>query len=182
MLRNSVLNTRLKTSLAAACLLAASALQASPLPHLPSFEVVGSGTMRFFGLRIYDATLWSPDGAWSASQPYALELVYARSFDGGAIAQRSIEEMRAQRPWPEATLARWENDMRALFPDVEKGDRLVGVRMPGAGATFYSGTRRLGQIKLGQIKDEAFADAFFGIWLNPGTRAPELRAQLLKSP
>lgn len=177
MSRNSVLNTRLSTTLAAACLLATSALHASPLPHLPSFEAVGSGTMRFFGLRLYDATLWSPGGVWSASQPYALELVYARSFDGGAIAQRSIEEMRAQRPWPEATLARWEKDMRALFPDVDKGDRLIGVRMPGAGATFYSGSR-----KLGQINDEAFADAFFGIWLNPATRAPGLRAQLLKSP
>ncbi len=182
MSRNSASNTRLepariKTALAAACLLAASALHASPLPHLPDFEAVGSGTLRFFGLRIYDATLWSPGGVWSAGHPYALELVYARSFAGGAIAQRSIEEMRAQRPWPEATLARWERAMRALFPDVEKGDRLIGVRMPGAGATFYSGTR-----KLGQISDEAFADAFFGIWLAPATRAPELRAQLLKSP
>ena len=177
MSRTSVLNTRLRTTLAATCLLAASLLHASPLPHLPHFEAVGNGTMRFFGLRIYDATLWSPDGVWSASQPYALELVYARSFDGGAIAQRSIEEMRAQRPWPEATLARWEKDMRALFPNVDKGDRLIGVRMPGAGATFYSGTR-----KLGQIRDEAFAEAFFGIWLHPATRAPDLRAQLLKSP
>ena len=174
---SSGLNTRLKTALATACLLAAWAAHASPLPHLSHFEAVGSGTMRFFGLRIYDATLWSPGGVWSASQPYALELVYARSFEGRAIAQRSIEEMRAQRPWPEATLTRWEKDMRALFPDVAKGDRLIGVRMPGAGATFYSGTR-----KLGQINDEAFADAFFGIWLNPATRAPDLRAQLLKSP
>lgn len=177
MSRNSALNTRLETALATACLLAASMLHASPLPHLSSFDAVGSGTMRFFGLRIYDATLWAPGGVWSASQPYALELIYARSFDGSAIAQRSIEEIRAQRPWPGATLARWESDMRALFPDVDKGDRLIGVRTPGAGATFYSGSR-----KLGQIKDEAFADAFFGIWLNSATRAPDLRAQLLKSP
>ncbi|WP_296895509.1 chalcone isomerase family protein [Thiobacillus sp.] len=177
MSRNSALNTRLSATLAASCLLAASLLHASSLPHLSNFEAVGSGTMRFFGLHLYDATLWSPGGVWSGSQSYALELVYARSFGGAAIAQRSIEEMRAQRPWPEATLMRWKQQMRALFPDVDKGDRLIGVRMPGAGATFYSGTR-----KLGQINDEAFADAFFGIWLNPATRAPELRVQLLKSP
>ncbi len=177
MLHNSALNTRLKTALTAACLLAASALYASPLPHLPNFEAVGSGTMRFFGLRIYDATLWSPGGVWSANQPYALELVYARSFEGAAIAQRSIEEMRAQRAYPAATLTRWEQHMRALFPDVASGDRLTGVRMPGEGAAFYSGTR-----KLGQIDNEAFADAFFGIWLEPATRAPGLRARLLKLP
>lgn len=177
MSHNSALSTRLKTALAAACLLAATALHAGPLPYLPSFEAVGSGTLRFFGLRIYDATLWSPGGVWSADQPYALELTYARSFDGAAIARRSIEEMRAQRAYPAATLARWEQQMGALFPDVKSGDRLTGVRMPGAGATFYSGPRNLGQ-----IDDEAFADAFFGIWLDPATRAPGLRARLLKLP
>lgn len=172
-----VLNTQRRTALAAACLLAASALNASPLPHLSNFEAVGSGTMRFFGLRIYDATLWSPGGVWSATRPYALELIYARSFDGAAIARRSIDEMRAQRAYPAATLARWGQQMEALFPDVKSGDRLTGVRLPGEGATFYSATR-----KLGQIDDEAFADAFFGIWLDPATRAPDLRARLLKSP
>jgi hypothetical protein len=158
-------------------LLSASLLQASPLPHLPDFKAVGNGTLRFFGLRIYDATLWSPGGVWSANQPYALELVYARSFDGREIAQRSIKEMRAQRSWPEATLARWEKDMRALFPDVAKGDRLIGVRMPGTGATFYSGPHRLGE-----VRDEDFANAFFGIWLSPATSAPDLRTKLLKLP
>ena len=74
-------------------------------------------------------------------------------------------------------LTSWEKDMRALFPDVKKGDRLIGVRQPGAGVTFYSGP-----LKLGQIDDETFAEAFFGIWLNPTTRAPDLRAQLLKLP
>ena len=168
---------QLRAVLATACLLAASALHASPLPHLPNFEAVGSGTMRFFGLHIYDATLWSPGGVWSATRPYALELIYARSFDGDAIARRSIEEMRAQRAYPAATLARWEQQMGALFPNVTSGDHLTGVRMPGEGATFYSGIR-----KLGQIDDEAFADAFFGIWLDPATRAPDLRARLLRLP
>lgn len=177
MSHNSDLNTRLKTALAAVCLLAATALHASPLPHLLNFEEVGSGTLRFFGLRIYDATLWSPGGVWSANQTYALELIYARSFDGAAIARRAIEEMRTQRAYPAATLARWEQQMRALFPDVKSGDRLTGVRIPGAGAAFYSGPR-----KLGQIDDESFADAFFGIWLDPATRAPDLRARLLSSP
>ncbi|MDO9635571.1 MAG: chalcone isomerase family protein [Thiobacillus sp.] len=168
-------STRLaRAGVAAACLAAALAAHASPLPQLSDYAAVGSGTLRYFGLRIYDATLWSPGGAWSAGKPYALELRYARRFEGAAIARRSIEEMRAQRTHPAATLARWETQMRALFPDVELGDRLTGVRIPGAGAAFYSGTR-----KLGQIDDEAFADAFFGIWLDPASRAPELRARLL---
>ncbi len=160
--------------LALAALLTASLVLASPLPHLTHYVEVGSGTLRYFGLRIYDATLWSADGKWSADRPFALELHYARSFEGAAIARRAIEEIRSQRAIPPATLARWEQQMRALFPDVNAGNRLVGVRIPGRGVVFYSGPRRLGQ-----IDDEEFAAAFFDIWLHPDTRAPDLRARLL---
>lgn len=177
MWRNSALSTRLSAALATAWLCAGLTAQASPLPHLSGFEAVGSGTLRVFGLRIYDATLWSPGGGWAPGQPFALELRYARSFDGATIARRSVEEMRAQRPLAAATLAHWEAQMRGILPAVQAGDRLIGVRIPGAGAAFYSGTR-----KLGQIDDEAFAEAFFDIWLAPTTRAPDLRARLLKSP
>lgn len=169
------MNKLVNTLIVTIGLLATSALQAGVLPYLSNFQVVGSGTMRFFGWRIYDATLWSRNGVWSANQAYALELTYARNFDGADIARRSIEEIRSQRSYPVATLRQWEQQLRALFPDVKKGDRLISVRTPGAGATFFMDTR-----KLGQIDDEVFADAFFGIWLDPATRAPDLRAQLLK--
>lgn len=170
----SLLRRTLSAGVATVYLSAALSVQASPLPHLVDYQTVGSGTLRYFGLRIYDATLWSPSGVWSARQPFALELRYARSFDGAAIARRSIEEMRAQRSVPDATLARWQAQMRAIIPDVREGDRLIGVRQPGQGAVFYHDARRLGR-----IDDEAFADAFFGIWLDPATRAPALRARLL---
>ena len=170
----SPLRRALSAGLAAACLWSTLAAHASPLPHLTGYTAVGSGTLRFFGLRIYDATLWSPRGVWASGQPFALELRYARSFEGAAIARRSIEEIRAQRSVPDATLARWEQQMRAIFPDVREGDRLIGVRQPGQGAVFYQDARRLGR-----IDDEAFADAFFDIWLHPATRDPGLRARLL---
>ena len=165
---------RLKLGLAAVTLLVALAAQASPLPHFPNFKAVGSGTLRFMGLPIYDATLWSQGGAWVATRPFALELRYARGFSGSTIARLTIEETRTLRAPPAATLARWEQQMRGVFPDVQVGDRLTGVRMPGKGVVFYRDTH-----KLGQISDETLADAFFDIWLDPATRAPELRARLL---
>lgn len=173
MWRNSASNT-LPSWLAALALCAAFGAQASPLSHLAGYEAVGSGTLRVLGLRIYDATLWAPGGAWASDQSFALELRYARSFEGAAIAKRSIEEIRAQRALPETTLARWETELRAIFPDVREGDRLIGVRLRGEGAIFYRGTRLIGR-----IDDEALADAFFDIWLAPATRAPALRARLL---
>jgi hypothetical protein len=97
-----LLRRALSAGLVAACLWATPASYASPLPHLSGYEAVGSGTLRFLGLRIYDATLWSPRGVWTNGAPFALELRYARSFDGAAIARRSIEEIRAQRNVPDA--------------------------------------------------------------------------------
>ena len=174
MWRNSASNTRPSPWLGVLALCAALGAQASPLPHLAGYEAVGSGTLRVLGLRIYDATLWAPRGSWASDRPFALELRYARSFEGAAIAKRSIEEIRAQRALPETTLARWESELRAIFPDVRAGDRLIGVRLPGEGATFHRGTRAIGR-----IDDETLADAFFDIWLSPATRAPGLRARLL---
>lgn len=168
---------RIKHVLVAAALLMSFGTLAAPLPHLTEFEAVGSGTFRFFGMRIYDATLWAPNGKWDANQTYALELRYARQFDGTAIARRSIEEMRGQGRFSSDTLSKWNLQMRTIFPDVEPGDRLTGVRQPGYGVTFYSDTR-----KLGGIADEAFANAFFNIWLHPSTSAPDLRNRLLGAP
>jgi hypothetical protein len=63
-----------------------------------------------------------------------------------------------------------------LFPDVEKGRKLAGVNLPGTGARFYFD----GQL-LGSIDDPAFARAFFAIWLDERTKAPQLRESLLKT-
>jgi hypothetical protein len=67
--------------------------------------------------------------------------------------------------------------MRALFPDVAAGDTLAGEHLPGRGARFF----RNGQA-LGEIADAEFSRAFFSIWLDARTSAPELRAALLGRP
>jgi hypothetical protein len=74
----------------------------------------------------------------------------------------------------EAALARWGEAMARVFPDVRRGDRLVGVYLPGRGADFYGEDRYLGT-----VAEEAFADAFFAIWLDARTREPRLREALL---
>ena len=174
MSRNSGWNTPLRLVLAL-LLCAASAAFARPQAPLP-FEpaAVGAGTLRFMGFALYDGKLWSPSGRWDSDAPFALELIYARAFDGADIARRSIEEIRRLRTMDDATATRWETRRRTLFADVKAGDRLTGVRVPGQGVRFYAGDRLLGR-----IDDETLADAFFAIWLDPRTRAPDLRRKLL---
>jgi hypothetical protein len=100
----------------------------------------GRSTLRFFGLDIYEARLWT-DAGFSVvrydQQAFALELEYQRALSGKRIAQRSVVEMRRQRDFPEAQARDWQQRMQALFPDVKAGDRITGAHLPGVGARFW---------------------------------------------
>lgn len=154
----------------------ATAAGAAPLSGmLPA----GQGTLRFWGMDIYRAHLWiSPGFAASdyAALPLALELTYARAFSAEAIAKRSIAEMRRIGPFSAAQAARWQQALQRALPDVQPGDRLVGLYQPGSGVTFALRGRTVGA-----VDDPDFARLFFGIWLSPQTSEPQLRADLLGS-
>lgn len=144
---------------------------------LPDARLQGEGRLRFFGLQVYDIRLWAPQpvGAddW-AQAPLALELAYARTLYGQAIAERSLEEMRRQGDIATPVAERWLGEMTRLFPDVKDGDRLTGVHLPQAAARFfYNGAFR------GEVRDASFARRFFGIWLAPQSSEPSLRERLL---
>jgi hypothetical protein len=148
---------------------------------LPGARLSGEGRFRYFGLHIYDARLWRPSGssgtAEVGAQPLALELIYARALSGQAIAERSLEEMRRVGSVPAEQGQAWLNAMRAAFPDVRAGDRLLGLYQPGAAVRFFLNgqpTREVGDAEFGRL--------FFGIWLSPRTSAPDLRRALLGLP
>ena len=144
---------------------------------LPGARLQGQGTLRFLGLRVYDALLWTrePLAATQVERAMlALELRYARSLRGPLIAERSIEEMRRVGEFDDEQAQRWLSAMKRLFPDVNAGDRITGVHQPGERARFYFNGRLVGD-----VRDAAFARLFFGIWLSPRTSEPQLRAALL---
>lgn len=186
---SSNLNTPRRVWLAALaplpwCGLAAQAEVTAQLPDngtvaLAGMRAWGRGEFRYFGLAIYEAALWCA-GSTVLQSPLALQLRYRRRISGAMLAAASVREMRrlnAQRHIDdEATLKVWGTRMEALFPDVQDGDTLLGVQADGA-ARFYLNGRALGS-----IADAGFAQAFFDIWLHPGTSAPALRAALLVPP
>lgn len=131
----------------------------------------GRGEFRRFGFLVYEATLWAGDDPQQA--PLALRLDYKRSIAGADIAEASVKEMR-RTVADETRLRDWGARMAKIFPDVKPGDHIVG-HYHAAGALFMQGER-----ELGRIDDPDFARAFFGIWLDPRTSAPELRAALLR--
>ena len=169
----------------AAIVLAQAALAfaaAPPLPapvgaDFPTLSAYSDARFRKMLLHVYDVSLWTSAAQWSPQGLFALDIRYARAVSGRDLARRSIEEMRNQGHSDAALLKRWGQAMTRVFPDVEAGDRLVGVNVDGREARFY-GARGF----LGAIDDPGFARAFFDIWLDERTSEPALRRELLKLP
>lgn len=154
---------------------------AQPLASLqqlvPSGHAAGQARLRFWGLEVYDASLWVERGfrqADFATHGFALQLDYLRSFKAADIARRSIDEMRRAGSLPAAQAAGWQAALARLLPDVAAGDRITGVNRPGRAPLFFHNGRLLGE-----IGDAQFARLFFGIWLAPWTSEPALRDALL---
>ena len=144
---------------------------------IPNAEVVGKGKLTFFGLDVYESSLWTTPsfrGLAFENYSFALELHYLRNFTAIDIAKRSIDEMQRIEPVPDQKVALWIKTLSEAFPNVKKGDRIVGVHKPGFGVTFWHNGKRSGE-----IRDADFSRQFFGIWLSPKTSEPKLRQALL---
>lgn len=157
----------------------ADASKAPPLPApvaqlAPDARIQGAGAFRFLGMSIYDGFYWSAVRGYSIASPFALDLVYHRDLDGARIAERSAQEIEKLGYGSPAERERWARAMKAIFPTVGRGDRLTGVNVPSRGAAFFHNGR-----PIGEIADPSFAQAFFGIWLDPRTSAPDFRKRLL---
>jgi hypothetical protein len=141
-------------------------------------HLIGMGEFTWFGLKIYQASLWANDATWhfdaKDDAKFALDLQYARSLHGERIADASLKEMKRMEIGSPQQQQSWLAAMKSMFPDVEKGTHITGVYLPNHGARFY-----LNGKLLGEVPDPEFARAFFAIWLDPRTSDQKLRSALL---
>ena len=145
----------------------------SHIEAYPELRPVGSGPLKWFGVTLYDATLLAPGGEYRPDTIYALEIAYRYDFSRKQLAKatlKEIERLQGRRADRKAVVERFSQ----LFADVSAGERLIGVYLPGEGADFYGP-----QGYLGRLDDPRLAADFFHIWLDPRTREPDLRRQLL---
>lgn len=169
----------MSAALCLAALLTAMSVQAGTWREaLPAAKVVGSGSLRWFGLKIYDAKLWSEQQPFDANAPFALELTYHRTISREQFVETSLDEIKRlfTDRYSAETLKRWEAEMNRAFPNVKAGDQLIGVYEPGVGCRFYDANQLTTS-----VKDPEFARAFFAIWLDKRSKDSDLRAKLLGS-
>ncbi len=163
----------------------ARAVRATP-PELGAFgqaatpwQFAGMGALRFFGFKAYDAILWVAGPAanpFQAKSLFALEIEYNVAVKAEEIINVSLVEMARLRRLTDAQVKSWTTEMQKTFPSVVSGDRLTGVSVPKVGTRFFLNGRLISE-----INDPAFGDAFFAIWLDEGTKRPDLRRSLLGS-
>lgn len=157
----------------------AAALAPAVQQELPRARLAGAGLFTWFGLQIYEARLYVGERGYQEAAPeaapFVLELEYKRALSGQRIAERSIDEIVKLGIGTPAQHQAWLASLRQIFPDVEAGTRLAGLYLPGQAARFY----RAGTL-IGEVRDPQLARAFFAIWLDRATSAPELRKQLLR--
>jgi Chalcone isomerase-like len=155
---------------------------AAPVPTevaqaIPGARSLGQARLVVLGFNIYDAKLWANE-AFSpgnyTTEPFALELRYLRSFNGASIAEISLKEMRKLGSVSDEKAAAWLSEMKRTFPDVKKGDALLGIHRADGSASFL-----LNGKPIGEVRDAEFTRLFFGIWLSPKTSEPKMRNELI---
>ena len=147
------------------------AVQASPNELRP----VGTSQVKVLLMRIYEATLKTPDGRYQANRyPLALEIRYQRS-----VAKEMLLKITNEQ-WQHLGISltqrqQWLNQLKTLWPAaVQAGDTLtLYVDNKGGNRFYYNGK------PLGGVNHVRFGEQFLAIWLSPNTSRPDLRQQLI---
>ncbi|HSN71596.1 MAG TPA: chalcone isomerase family protein [Steroidobacteraceae bacterium] len=138
---------------------------------------VGSGKLSFFGFSIYDASLWTADGEFAgfvAGRPVALSLWYKRAFSRSELLDITRKAWERLGTGSQAQRAGWLEQLEAVWNDVDPGDNMTAVVLPGRETRFYDQTGFKGR-----IDDPELGPAFLGIWLDRESVVGDLRAELL---
>ena len=144
----------------------------SDVPH--NLQKVGQGTMSWFFMDIYQATLFSEDGKYQPLQyPQALTIKYQRDISQDALLKAT------QKQWQYLSIdvelyQDWLQQLGQLWPDIKEGDQLTFWIAQNGEGDFYHNDKWLGH-----IEERELSDAFLSIWLSPKTSEPKLRRKLI---
>jgi len=150
-----------------------------PLPRqvvssAPGMHPFGKGRHTWWGVRMYDATLWIVGPRYSADAPHALDIEPGRAVPADTLVKNAISELRDLKVGDERQLRMWQGEMKKLIPDVKQGDQVV-LYCPDTKRTIAF----LNETSTGAVDDPSFCPAVMSVWLHPQTKHQAMRKSLL---
>ena len=141
---------------------------------LPALKQVGTSTLRVAFFKVFDSALFTESGDWRDPRTsFRYELTYARSISGNFLVSQTTKEWD-HLGFQDNRRSRWVEALKAIWPDVNKGDTIAFyVDAEGVSRFYFNGAW------LGTINDPDFAPSFIAIWLSPDTSRPAHRDGLL---
>lgn len=167
-----------RAALLFAALLAGPAAALEKPPELrgapEAAKPVGATTFRVLFWRVFDASLWSGDGAFDWSAPFALSLTYGRDFTADALKRKTVEEMARLSGAAESSFGAFGAAFEACIDDVGEGDRITAVSVAENRARLYLNGQKRCELERPRLRRD-----FFGIWLSADSQFPEATARLV---
>lgn len=137
------------------------------------FNKVGEARMEYLFWDVYDATLYTPSGTYTAKQaPVKFTLTYLRDFDAKDIVKATNEQW--QHLGKPQLSERYADTLLSIWPNIKKGESLTLLTDQQGYSTFFHNENQIGR-----INDATFAEDFLAIWLSENTSEPTIRNQLL---
>ena len=137
---------------------------------LPALKQVGTSTLRVAFFKVFDSALFTESGDWRDPRTsFRYELTYARSISGNFLVSQTTKEWD-HLGFQDNRRSRWVEALKAIWPDVNKGDTIAfDVDAEGVSRFYFNGAW------VGTINDPDFAPSFIAIWLSPDTSRPAHR-------
>lgn len=153
---------------------ATSALANRIVEFVPNAEKVGEATFSIMFFDIYTASLWAPNGDYSRSGPFALQINYLVDADADRIIGQTVKELSRQKAGTEAQLEKWKALMETHFVDLKENDVANIVFTEAGTLTMWNNDGAPVE-----ITDRRFARVFMNIWLGKRARDKEFQAELM---
>lgn len=157
------------------CLLLHAADLPTPLKEVkPEMKPLGSATLHWFGMHIYDIALYAQEAPYKSNITAILSIRYNVSIKHRRLVDTTLKEWRKIGIGNKETIEEWKKLLDSLWPDVKPGNSLVAFKRQDGPTQFYFGEKLLGE-----VADANFGPAFFAIWLDNRCSHPEVRDELL---
>lgn len=133
--------------------------------QLAKAEQIGKVQVRFLGIRMYSAALFTKGGSpFDWGQPFALELKYTRSFGRDRLVKASISELE-RLEGKRADHAAIASKLQSCYRSVKSSDRFVAIPQGRNGLSFFFNGRQTCNIRHSGIRER-----LLGIWLSDRSR------------